>query len=264
MGPKHRFTVQTAPKIPLSLLAGRQQQTVRRSVSGSSKSTGFRRDQSPVRLVSNGGVSDQQRGYCVSRPAYTTRYRPDYQASRKSRSRVSRSVHRPIHGVENRASPLDAVENRTHRKSYRKSAPPAQIQFRESMNGLGSAVHPFSRGNDYLQRLGIAAFRPSFRTLRDVGMHPLWINVAKHIGMDAFMQMWQLFESYRTDRSCPDRGRMNIPRMHRFQSEYRRYLSRQLCRRGYSYREIVEEIYMITGTRISKRTAARMISGHRD
>lgn len=110
----------------------------------------------------------------------------------------------------------------------------------------GAAVPPPAAGAD-----------PRIDELRMVGIPRIWIRVARVIGFDAFVSMWQvLMQATHVDQ----RSRVVVPNYTRYLRFQRNRLIRQLVAEGHGVDEIRDLVKQATGELVSEshiRHAAR-------
>lgn len=90
---------------------------------------------------------------------------------------------------------------------------------------------------------------PRIDELRIVGIPRIWIRVARVIGFDAFVSMWQvLMQATHVDQ----RSRVVVPNYTRYLRFQRNRLIRQLVSEGHGVDEIREVVKQVTGEVVSE------------
>lgn len=107
----------------------------------------------------------------------------------------------------------------------------------------------FGAGAAAAAALRAAVDDPRIRELREVGIPRVWIRVARAIGFDAFVTMWQVLMK---EEHVDDRCRVVVPNYGRYLRFQRNRLIRQLIAEGFGVDEIRVEVKKATGEDVSE------------
>ncbi len=85
---------------------------------------------------------------------------------------------------------------------------------------------------------------PRLDELCDMGLGQLWIHIAKHIGVDAFLFVWQVLDKKNISAppGCYDKARIRVPQFSRYIHYQRNKVIVALSNEGLSTKEIQKRI----------------------
>lgn len=100
---------------------------------------------------------------------------------------------------------------------------------------------------------------PRLLELKAIGLRPVWLAVAKLIGVDNFLPAWQLLDQDPAHTlDSPSQLRMTLPTFRQYRRFQRNVLVRQLLDAGLTPEEVVDRVEKCLREKLTKKHVARL------